>query len=63
MSKKSFHSIRHTAVSGHRTDANLTPDDCRALVGHNSEKIERGYFHLSEEKERYALKRLEAAVR
>ena len=63
MSKKSFHSIRHTAVSGHRTDANLTPDDCRALVGHDSERIDRGYFHLSEEKERYALQRLEAAVR
>lgn len=63
MSKKSFHSIRHTAISGNRADSNLTPDECRALAGHDSERVERGYFHLSEEKERYALKRLEAAVR
>lgn len=42
--RKSFHSLRHTAVSLGRSNPNLTPDMVRETVGHDSEKIERRYF-------------------
>lgn len=44
VSKKSFHSIRHTVVSCLRADATFTADMVRDAVGHDSEKVERGYF-------------------
>ena len=45
ISAKTFHSIRHTVVSLTRIDASLTPDVVRDAVGHESEQVERGYFH------------------
>ena len=44
VSQKSFHSIRHTVVSCLRADATFTADMVRDAVGHDSEKVERGYF-------------------
>lgn len=41
---KSFHSIRHSVVTLSRCNAALTPDMVRAVVGHDSEEIERAYF-------------------
>lgn len=45
----SFHSIRHTAVSQLRA-AGVVPDIARSIVGHNSEQVERAYFHAPAEK-------------
>ncbi len=44
VSPKSFHSIRHSFVSFGRSDATLTPDMVRDVVGHKSEAIEREYY-------------------
>lgn len=44
VSEKSFHSIRHTVVSCLRANAAFTADMVRDAVGHDSEKVERGYF-------------------
>lgn len=44
MSEKSFHSIRHAAVSVLRSNPAFTPDMVRDAVGHNSEAVERGYY-------------------
>ncbi len=44
VSPKSFHSLRHSFVSFGRADSSLTADMVRAVVGHKSEAIERGYF-------------------
>lgn len=44
VSPKSFHSIRHSVVSIARCNSAFTPDMVRAVVGHDSECIERGYF-------------------
>lgn len=49
VSPKSFHSIRHSFVSTTRSDGTITPDMVRAVVGHNSEEVERGYFNASRE--------------
>lgn len=44
MSRKSFHSIRHTVVTMMRSSNMFTADLTRELVGHDSEEIERQYF-------------------
>lgn len=44
VAEKSFHSIRHSVVTLSRCNAALTPDMVRAVVGHDSEEIERAYF-------------------
>lgn len=45
ISPKTFHSIRHTVVSLGRVNAQFTSDLIRDTVGHESEQVERGYFH------------------
>ena len=45
VSPKSFHSIRHAVVSLARVNTDFTPDMVRDTVGHDSEKVEQGYFH------------------
>ena len=45
ISAKTFHSIRHTVVSLTRLNASFTPDMVRDAVGHESEEVERKYFH------------------
>lgn len=44
LSPKSFHSIRHTAVSVLRSNPTFTADMVRDAVGHDSEEVERGYY-------------------
>lgn len=44
VSPKSFHSIRHSVVTLARCNPACTPDMVRAVVGHDCERIERGYF-------------------
>lgn len=44
VSPKSFHSIRHSFVTFGRSNPAFTPDMVRAVVGHDCEMIERGYF-------------------
>lgn len=44
ISPKSFHSIRHTAVSVLRSNPSFTADMVREAVGHDSEEVERGYY-------------------
>lgn len=61
-STKSFHSIRHSVVSFARANPTLTPDIVRETVGHTSEKVERGYFHVSTEGQERVLDTLAAAV-
>jgi len=55
ISPKSFHSIRHSVVSMLRSDNAFTPDLTRAIVGHDSEEIERGYYSAPEDKKRAGL--------
>lgn len=45
ISAKTFHSIRHAVVSLTRLNASFTPDMVRDAVGHESEEVERKYFH------------------
>ncbi len=49
VSEKSFHSIRHTVTTylrgGMTGTAMFSPDVIRDTVGHDSEEVERGYFH------------------
>lgn len=59
---KSFHSIRHSVVSIARETPTLTPDIVRETVGHMSEKVERGYYHVSTEGQERVLDALAAAV-
>lgn len=47
MSRKSFHSIRHTVVTLLRSSTLFTADSARGIVGHNSEEIERQYFTMT----------------
>lgn len=61
-SPKSFHSIRHSAVSIARTDPTLSADVVRETVGHASEEVERGYYHAPLEAQRRVLNTLAAAV-
>ncbi len=44
MVTKSFHCIRHTVVSTLRGSNQVSADICRAVVGHDSETVERAYF-------------------
>ena len=49
VSAKSFHSIRHTVATylrgGMTGTALFSPDAIRDTIGHDSEEVERGYFH------------------
>lgn len=54
VSRKSFHSIRHSVVSCLRGDAALSADVVRDAVGHDSEAVERGYFTASMDMRRRA---------
>lgn len=54
VSRKSFHSIRHSVVSCLRGDAALSVDVVRDAVGHDSEAVERGYFTASMDMRRRA---------
>ncbi len=47
MVTKSFHCIRHTVVSTLRGSNQVSVDICRAVVGHDSETVERAYFSAS----------------
>lgn len=49
VSSKSFHSLRHTVVSLLRSSGVVSPDLCRAIVGHDSEAIEQAYFTASQD--------------
>lgn len=44
MSSKSFHSIRHSAITVLRNNPAFTPDMVRDAAGHKSEQVERGYY-------------------
>ena len=55
ISKKSFHSIRHTVVSLLRSSNKVSPDLARAIVGHDSEEVERAYFTASMDDKRKGL--------
>lgn len=55
VSPLSFHSIRHTFCTYGRCDAGVAPDVMRAIVGHESEEIERGYTTANLEHKRAAL--------
>lgn len=59
---KSFHSIRHSVVSFGRADASTTPDLMRAVVGHDSEEIERAYFTASLDQKGQVLNSLAAFI-
>lgn len=48
VSSKSFHSFRHAVVSALRSDSSISADLSRAIVGHDSEEIERAYFTASQ---------------
>lgn len=45
VSKKSFHSIRHSLVTAARSVPGLPVDLVRSVVGHESEEVERAYFN------------------
>ena len=62
VSQKSFHSIRHTVVTCLRADASLSADMVRDAVGHDSEKVERGYFAPAIEQRARVGERLSAAL-
>ncbi len=52
VSTKSFHCIRHSVVSMLRSDNSFSADIARAIVGHDSEAVEREYFTAPTEKKR-----------
>lgn len=58
-SVKSFHSIRHTVVSMLRSSGHISVDLCREIVGHDSEAIERAYYHASNDDRSRAIEYLE----
>lgn len=62
LTPKSFHSIRHTVISLMRNNPTLSADAIRATVGHMSEEVERGYFHLAESAEQQVFAALVEAV-
>lgn len=62
VAEKSFHSIRHSVVSLARCNASLTPDMVRAVVGHDSEEIERAYFTADYASKDKVLAGLESAL-
>ncbi|MBR5195650.1 MAG: tyrosine-type recombinase/integrase [Akkermansia sp.] len=47
VSPKSFHSFRHSVVTALRTNSSITADLARAIVGHDSEEVERQYCTAS----------------
>lgn len=49
VSPKSFHSFRHSVVTALRSNASITADIARSIVGHDSEEIERQYYTASKE--------------
>lgn len=59
---KTFHSIRHSVVSILRSNPNMTPDMVRAIVGHESEEVERGYFSADIEAKRGGFNALEQVI-
>ncbi len=61
VSDTSFHSIRHTAVSFLRTGG-VAADVSRAVVGHESESVEREYFSLNLTQKRDAMSVLVQAM-
>ncbi len=61
VSDTSFHSIRHTAVSFLRTGG-VAADVSRAVVGHESESVEREYFSLNLTQKRDAMSVLAKAL-
>lgn len=60
---KSFHSIRHTVVTMLRASQDISADLSRAIVGHDSEVIERAYFTAPEESIRKGLELLACAIK
>lgn len=62
MSRKSFHSIRHTVVTLLRSSTLFTPDSTRGIVGHDSEEIERQYFTMNLESKAVGLNYLFDAI-
>ena len=60
VSPKSFHSIRHSFVSFGRAEGSISPDLMRAVVGHDSEEVERAYFTASMEKKEQVISALAA---
>lgn len=62
VSSKSFHSIRHAAVSMGRVNAQFSADMVRDTVGHESEQVERGYFHTTMQQRRAVLSALAECV-
>ena len=59
---KTFHSIRHSVVSILRSNPSMTPDMVRAIVGHESEEVERGYFTADIESKRQGYSALEQII-
>ncbi|MBR5887665.1 MAG: tyrosine-type recombinase/integrase [Akkermansia sp.] len=59
---KTFHSIRHSVVSFLRCHPAMTPDLVRAIVGHESEEVERGYFTADIEQKRSGYSALESIL-
>lgn len=59
---KTFHSIRHSVVSFLRSNPLMTPDMVRAIVGHESEEVERGYFTADIEAKRGGYSALEQII-
>lgn len=55
VSRKSFHSIRHSFVSLGRCSVGVSPDVMRATVGHDSEEIERSYATANYEQKAAAI--------
>lgn len=61
-STKSFHSIRHTVVSMLRNSGSISADLCREIVWHDSEDIERLYYHASHYERQNAINYLEQTI-
>lgn len=59
---KTFHSIRHSVVSILRSNPSMTADMVRAIVGHDSEEVERGYFTADIETKRGGYTALEEII-
>lgn len=62
ISPKSFHSLRHSAVSILRTNSAFTADLVRDVVGHDSEAIERGYYTADAESKHRAMSYLASQI-
>lgn len=62
ISAKSFHSIRHAAVSFARSLTQFSRDVIRDTVGHEDERVEQGYFHSTEDQRRAVISALASIV-